>query len=210
MAWDFENIIAFGQQFGDRPAGTELAFVFSTWTAQGGLDLVTAYPAVRANVPPTEPAPAAQVARLWVKLNNGAWQLVTSIPSVTAVGLGSAGVLQSGVEASMVIAGWPAKGIGAGYIIASGATLNQINTDRNAGLALIRTYVNSDETAHPLGPDNPFTSPQVSALSAWLNAHGVTNGEFAALFDVTAAQLAGWLTSHPRWQFAKVISEKFG
>lgn len=206
--WDFTQIVEFGRAFAG-PAGTELAFVLSEWTPEGGLTLSTTYPAVRADVPPTEDAPAAQVARLWVKLNNGAWQKVSSIPTVTNVGLGTAGVVQSGVVSSMVIKGWAAKGIAAGYIVAPEVTMNLINSQRTTGLALIRTYVNSAETAHPLAPDTMFTPAQVTVLATWLNAHGVSNAEFAALFGVTAGQLSNWLQTNPRWRFAQVVHEKF-
>ena len=210
MAWNFDQIIAFGQQF-SGPAGTELAFVLSEWTPEDGLALSDAYPAVRANVPPTEDAPVNQADRMYVKLNNGAWQQVSSIASVTNIGLGTVGVLQSGIASSTVIVGWGAKQIAAGYIIASGATLDQINLDRTSGLALIRTYINADDgEVQPLDPSEPFTSAHVTFLSTWLNEHGITNQEFADLFDLQAAEVSAWLQSHPRKQFAQVIHDRFG
>jgi hypothetical protein len=211
MAWNFERIVQFARQFSDRPAGTELAFVLSEWAAETGLALVNAYPATREDQPPTGDAPAAVAGRVWVRLNGGAWQQVQDVANVTNVGIGSTGVLTGGIASSMVIKAWPAKSIAAGYIVAPGATMDQINADRDTGVALIRTYVNAgDGDDHPLAPDAPFTSGQVTALSAWLTAHGVTNDEFAALFDVSAAQVATWLQGHPRWQFAQTIHDQFG
>lgn len=209
MAWNFEQIVAFAKEF-NRPAGTELAFVFSEWTAEDGLTLVDTYPVVREDLPPTEDAPANQANRLWVKINNGAWQKVSAIPSVTNIGLGTAGAVVSGIESTMVIAGWNAKQIAAGYVLAPTATLDQINSDRTTGIALIRVSASADDETHALAPDEPFTAGQVTALAAWLNAHDITNAEFAALFDVTAAQLSNWLTNHARWRFAQQIHDRFG
>lgn len=207
MPWDFSNIIAFGRQF-SGPAGTELAFVFSEWAAEDGLALTTDYPAVRAVVEPTAAAPNSQADRVFVDRGSG-WEQLTGIAGINAVGLGTTGVLQSGVASSMVIAPWAAKAIAAGYIVATGATVDAINADRTTGIALIRTYINDDETNHPLAPSEPFTAGQVSALSAWNNDHGVTDSEFAALFGVSAAQLSNWLQTHTRVQFAQQIHERF-
>jgi hypothetical protein len=205
MAWDFQQIVEFGRQFAG-PAGAELAFVFSEWTTADGLALTAAYPAVRTVSPPQNALP--NPSRYYVDVGAG-WEPVTSLPGFVAAGVGEVGILQSGVGNSMVIAGWAAKGIAAGYIIATGATLDLINSQRTTGLALIRTYINADETAHPLAPDTPFTVGQVTALGDWVNEHGIPNTEFAALFDVSAAQLSNWLTTHPRWQFAQQIHERF-
>lgn len=209
MPWNLNDIIAFGRQF-SGPAGTELAFVFSEWVAEDGLALTAAYPAVRADLPPTEDAPANRAARLWVKLSGSAWQQVSSIANVTNIGIGSVGVLQSGVQAAMVIKDWGDKSIAAGYIVATGATLDQINTDRDEGIALIRTYINEDDGEdHPFAPSEPFTSGQVTALQTWLSDHSVTPAEFAALFDVSAAQIPNWLQTHTRAEFAQVIHNRF-
>lgn len=209
MAWDFQQVKAFAQQFqAEGRAGHELAFVFSEWNAEEGLLVTDAYPATRENQPPAEALPASQVNRLWVDIGSG-WQQISSIPTVEAVGLGTAGVLTGGVESSMVIAGWAAKGIGVGYIIAPSATMDAINADRDTAIAIMRVKVEAEDEDHPLEPEDVFTSQQVTYLAAWLNAHGVTAAEFAALFGVTAAQLGAWLTSHPRWQFAQVIHDQF-
>jgi len=208
MAWDFDKIIEFGQQFAG-PAETELAFVLSEWTPANGLGLMTTYPAVRADEPPTEDAPLHLSNNLWVKLNSGGWQQVKNIASVTHIGIGTSGVLQSGIASSMVIAGWSAKQIAAGYIVAPGATITQINAQRTTGLALIRTYINSDETAHPLAPETNFTAAQVTVLATWLNAHSITNAEFAGLFGVTAGQLSTWMQNHSRIEFARQLHVSF-
>jgi hypothetical protein len=203
--WDFQQIVEFGRQFAG-PAGTELAFVFSEWAAADGLAPVDAYPAVRTVSPPSAPLP--NPSRYYVNVGAG-WVPVTSLAGFVAAGVGEVGILQSGVGNSMVIAPWVAKGIAAGYVIAPGITLDLINSQRTTGLALIRTYINAGEAAHPLAPDIPFTAGQVTALSTWVNAHGITNTEFAALFDVAPAQLSNWLTTHPRWQFAQQIHDRF-
>ncbi len=114
----------------------------------------------------------------------------------------------SGIVASMVLAGWTAKSIAAAYVIASSATLDAINASRTVALALIRLSL-VQEGLNPLAPRDPFTSGQVTILSTWLNAHTITNTEFAALFDITAAQLSNWLQTHPRWQFAQQVHDRF-
>lgn len=209
MAWDFNQIIEFGRQF-SGPNGTELAFVLSEWTPEDGLALTQAYSAVYSYAPPTEDMLETQANRIWVKINNGVWQRVVDVVSVTNIGFGTNKVLQSGVQSSMVIVGWQAKGIAAGYVIASGTTLDAINADRTTGLALIRTYINeADGEVQPLAPDEPFTAGQVGILATWLNDHNITNQEFADLFDVTAAQLSNWLTTHSRIEFAQQIHDRF-
>lgn len=209
MAWDFEHIVSFAREFmASGREGHELAFVFSEWTPENGLAVVEAYPVTRTSIPPTDELPPSAVSRIWVDVGSG-WQQINTIPAVRRVGMGESGVVQSGVESSMIIAGWPAKGIAAGYILAPSATMGAINAGRNTAIAIMRVKVNEADIDHPLEPESPFTSQQVTYLAAWLNAHGVTNSEFAALFGVTAAQLGAWLTSHPRWQFAQVIHDRF-
>jgi hypothetical protein len=112
-----------------------------------------------------------------------------------------------GVVASMVLAGWTAKSIAGAYIMADTATIDAINASRTVALALIRMSLNGGP--NPLAYDQPATSQQVTVLSTWLNNHNITNSEFAALFGVTAAQLSNWLQTHPRWQIAQVIHDKF-
>lgn len=114
-----------------------------------------------------------------------------------------------GIVASMVLAGWTAKSVAAAYVIADSATLDAINTSRTVAITLIRLAISADDGPHPLDPGAPCTSQQVTILSTWLNAHGITNTEFAALFGVTAAQLSTWLQTHPRWQAAQVMHDKF-
>lgn len=208
MAWEFDKIVQFAQQFvASGREDFELGFVFSEWTPADGLTLTETYPAVREDVAPTEDAPAGVANRIWVKLNNGAWQQLSGVAQVTNIGIGTVGVLTSGIESTMVIKGWTSKSIAAGYIIAPTVTMNQINADRTTGLALIRVQVAGD--THPLAPSEPFTSGQVSVLSTWLNEHDITNAEFAALFNVAPAYLANWLQNNPRWRFAQVIHDRF-
>lgn len=205
---NFEEIITFGQGF-TGPENTELAFVFSEYSAGDGIDLVSEYPAVREDLPPTEDASISQANRIWVKLNNGDWQQLKNVPQVTNIGLGQVGTLLSGISSSMVIKVWATKNIVAGWVVAKSETLDAINSDRTTGIALIRTYINFDQTDHPLAPNVPFTSQQVSFLSVWLEDHYITNEEFAALFDVAPAQLSNWLQNNPRWKFAKQIHDRF-
>ena len=113
-----------------------------------------------------------------------------------------------GIVASMVLAGWTAKSVAAAYVIATTATLDAINVSRTVAIALIRLSL-VQEGINPLAPRDPFTSGQVTVLSTWLNAHTITNSEFAALFDITAAQLSNWLQTHPRWQFAQQVHDRF-
>lgn len=113
----------------------------------------------------------------------------------------------SGVVASKVLRGWTAKSVAAAYIIANTTSINAINASRTTAIAFIRLSLNG-ETVQLLPRDN-FTSAQVGYLSTWINAHSITNAEFAALFNVTAAQLSAWLQSHPRWQFAAQLNERF-
>ena len=113
-----------------------------------------------------------------------------------------------GVVASAVLKGWSAKSIAAAYIIANTATINAINASRTVAVALIRLSLVQDGT-NALDPMEPFTSAQVGFLAVWLNEHDITNAEFAALFDVSAALLSNWLQNHPRWQFAAQLHERF-
>lgn len=209
MAWDFQQIQAFASQFQqDRYPGAELAFVFSEWTPEDGLGLMAAYPAAFEDIPPTEELSPAQLVRLWVDTGTG-WRKAEDVATLQRVGLGTAGVLQSGIAASMVIQGWRAKGVGVGYIIAPSATMQAINQDRTAGLAVIRHYLDDQQGDPPLAADEPFTAGEVGVLSTWVNAHNITNTEFAALFDTTPAQLAGLLTSLPRWRLAQTIHDRW-
>ena len=114
-----------------------------------------------------------------------------------------------GIVASMVLAGWTAKNVAAAYVIADSATLDAINVSRTVAIALIRLAISADDGPNPLDPGTPCTSQQVTILSTWLNAHAITNTEFAALFDITAAQLSTWLQTHPRWQAAQVMHDRF-
>jgi len=206
--WDFQQIQAYASEYQqDRFPGCELAFVFSEWTPVEGLGLMDAYPAAFEDIPPTEELPAGALARLWVDLGAG-WQQIATLPTVQRVGVGTAGVLQSGVATSIVIQGWNAKQIAVGYVIAPPATLQAINADRTVGLAVIRHPLDPEQEA-PLSADEPFTAAQVNALATWLNDHGVTNTEFADLFDTTPTQIADFLTTHPRWQLAQVMHDRF-
>jgi hypothetical protein len=113
----------------------------------------------------------------------------------------------SGVVASKVLKGWTAKSVAVAYIVAPSAAVDAINASRTTAVAFIRVSLDGGGT--PLPPRDPFTAAQVGYLSTWINAHGITNAEFAALFNVTAAQLSAWLQSHPRWQFAAQLNERF-
>jgi len=211
MALDLTQMIAFGRQFSSDqlPAGTELAFVFSELNQEGGLALSDTYPATRGISEPTAETPASQAGRIFVDIGSG-WQQLTSIPTVQRIGIGQTGILLSGIAGASEIIHWRAKGIAAALILASGDTIDQINADRTTGIALIRTYIHEDDgEVQPLAPDEPFTSAQVTALATWLSEHDITPAEFAALFDVTAPQVADWLTSHPRYQFAQQMYERF-
>jgi hypothetical protein len=114
----------------------------------------------------------------------------------------------SGIMASMVLAGWTAKSVAVGYVIADSATLDAINASRTVAIALIRCSLER-EGDNPLAPRDSFTNGQVTVLSTWINEHGITNSEFAALFDVAAAQLANWLQTHSRMEFAQQIHARF-
>lgn len=210
MSWNFEQMVSFAQQFqASGREGFELAFVLSEWTPGGGLALADTYPAERSIIAPTEVATGAQADRIFIKINSGSWQQLSQVASVTDIGIGQSGVLTSGIDSSMVVVGWQSKGIAAGYIIAPSSTIDQINTDRETGLALIRIIVDAEEDEHPLGPDTLMTGTQVALLSTWLNNHNITNEEFAALFDLAPAQLSSYLTTLPRWRFAQEIHTRF-
>lgn len=204
MSWNFEQIQAFASQFQqDRYPGAELAFVFSEWTPEDGLGLMAAYPATFEDIPPTE-----ELARLWVDTGTG-WRKAEDVATLQRVALGTAGVLQSGIAASMVIQGWRAKGVGVGYIIAPSATMQAINQDRTVGLAVIRHYLDDQRGDPPLAADTPMTAVELTALSTWLNTHAITNTEFAGLFDTSPAQLAAFLSALPRWRLAQVIHDRW-
>lgn len=114
-----------------------------------------------------------------------------------------------GIVASAVLAGWPAKSVAVAYAIANSATLDAINANRTAAIALIRMAISADNGPHPLAPGEPFTAQQVGYVATWINQHGITNTEFAALFDVTPVQLSAWLQNHPRVEFARVLHKKW-
>lgn len=114
-----------------------------------------------------------------------------------------------GVVELAILKGWTAKSVAVGYVIATSAVLDAINVSRTVAIALIRCAIPVSNGPHPLAPSEPFTAGQVSILSTWINEHDITNTEFAALFDTTAALLAAWLQGHPRWQFAAQLHERF-
>ena len=58
-------------------------------------------------------------------------------------------------------------------------------------------------------PNGNYTTAEVTALSAWVNAHGLTNAQVAAYFGTTPAQLSAWLQSHPRQQATTAIMERW-
>ncbi len=210
MTWNFKQIQQFARGFAKegKRDNHEIAFVLSEWSAETGFGpLKAAYPTTFVDMPPENELPSGQVDRLWLD-NGSGWQKFRDVLPTERIGKGDR-KLVGGIESEVIIAGWKAKGIGVGYILAPSATIDQINMDRTAGIALIRVMVDSEAGANPLAPEEPFTTGQVSALSAWLNAHGVTNAEFAALFGVSAAELGDWLTSNPRWRFAEVTHEQF-
>lgn len=209
MAFEFDEMIGYARQFADGNSGMELAFVFSEWEQEEGFGLVSAYPVEREDQPPTDPLPLFMAKRLWVQLNEGAWQQLITVPQVTAIGLGLTGVVVSGVDRATYLAGWKAKGIGAGYITAPTSTMDQINSDRTTGVALIRIKINDDDGENPLEPSDPFTDVQITALNTWLGNHGVTPNEFAGLFNKTAVELAADMRVEPRWKLARALHEKF-
>jgi len=59
---------------------------------------------------------------------------------------------------------------------------------------------------HPFGN---YTAAEVTALSAWTTAHGLTNGVVAAYFNTTPAQLSAWLQAHPRQQATDAIMARW-
>lgn len=211
MAWNFDQIIAYGRNFLSGYPDHELAFVLSEWTPENGLALTENYPSTLVDIPPVEAADLSSrwAREIWLDTGSGYQQLI-DMPGLVRLGQGVVNNLNDGTGPSMVIAGWSAKGIAAGYIVATGATLDQINADRISGLALIRTYVNADDSEiQPLDPSDPFTQAQVGFLSTWLNEYSITNADFAALFGVSGVELADWLKTHPRKQFAQVVHDRF-
>lgn len=208
MAWNFDQIAAYARQYAadSRPDNTELAFVFSEYDAESGLLLSGAYPATRQSMPPEAELTGPMLQRLYVDIGSG-WEPITGIAAVQRVGLGTPGQLASGIETSIVIVS--AGSVAAGYILATSDTLNTINTERTTGIALIRVPLSEDGTSN-LPPDEPFTGPQVTALAAWLNAHGVTNEQFSGWFEATPEQVLEYLTTHPRVDLAKEIHRRWG
>lgn len=209
MAWDFEQMIQYARKYADGLSGMELAFVFSEWDQAEGLGLMSAYPVEREDLPPTEDMPAYLAKKIWVKLNSGAWQQLVDVSQVTNIGQGKVGVVTGGVSRGIVLAGWKAKSIAAGYITALSSTMDQINSERTTGVALIRIMANEDDGENPFDPSEPFTQAQITALNTWLSEHDVTPQEFAALFNKTATELADDLKTEPRWKLAEEIHDRF-
>lgn len=209
MPWEFNNIVKLARTFADDVSGMELAFVFSEWTPEGGMGLMEAYLVERENQPPIEPLVPYLAKRIWVQINNGPYEPLVDVPQVTAIGLGDGDKVISGVSREVYLAGWKAKGIGAGYIVAPSTTMDQINTDRTVGVALIRVRVNEDDGDNPFDPSKPLTDAQITALNNWLGDHDVTPDEFAGLFGKSVAEMVADLKIEPRWKLAELIHTKF-
>lgn len=207
--WEFDKMVDYARQYANGVSNMELAFVFSEWNQENGLNLVSAYPVEHEDFPPEDDMPARLAKKIWVKVNAGAWQQLVNLSQVTNVGIGQVGVVTGGVSRGIVIAGWKAKSIAAGYITALSSTLDQINSERTAGVALIRIKVNEDDGENPFDPSEPFTLPQVNALFAWLDNHDITDIEFANLFNTNPTTLKNQLQIRPRWELAKEIHERF-
>lgn len=209
MAWDFNDIVNYFRQYAGIEGLSGAAF-FGEWSAENGFDLSN-YPVVRANVAPTEDAPQNQSDRVWVKVSGGAWQQLANIPNVTNIGIGSVSELQSGVQTTIVIKGWGAKGIGFGYVLGIGTTLAQIQADQTQAILLVRGDIAPDGTiTQIITMDDPFTASDLTAINAWMGAHNVTPTEFRTKMGwVSTAEGQTWMTTHSRREFLQLVHDRW-
>lgn len=207
MTWDFNQIADYFRQYAGIDGLSGAAF-FGEWSAAEGFDL-SAYPVVRADVAPTEDAPASQAARVWVKVSGGAWQQLQDIGTITNIGFGSVADLQSGVSTTIVINGWGAKGVGFGYVLGIESTLAQIQIDQTQAILLVRGDIAVDGTiTQVITMNDSFSSGDLSEIGAWMNAHGVTNSEFAVKMGwATPSEGQTWMLSHTRREFLQRVHD---
>ena len=211
MAWDFNDVATYFREYAGIEGLSGAAF-FGEWAAADGFDLST-YPAVRTDVAPTDDAPENQANRVWVKVNNGAWQQLSAIANITNIGIGTVAKLQSGVQTTIVIKGWSAKSIGFGYVLGIDTTLEQIQLDRTQALLLVRGDIATDGTITQiigLEMNESFTADDLTAMNAWLGAHNVTPAEFRTKFGwATNEEGQTWMLSHTRREFLQLIHDQW-
>lgn len=209
MAWDFNDIASYFRQYAGIDGLSGAAF-FGEWAAADGFDL-SSYPAVRANVAPTEDAPQNQADRVWVKVNDGAWQQLSDIANVTNIGIGTVSELQSGVQTTIVIKGWGAKSIGFGYVLGIDTTLAQIQADQTQAILLVRGDIAMDGAiTQIITMDDPFTSQDLTEINAWMGAHGVTPTEFRTKMGwASTAEGQAWMTTHSRREFLQLVHDRW-
>jgi hypothetical protein len=209
MAWDFNDIAGYFRQYAGVD-GLSGAAGFFEWSAADGFDLSN-YPPVRLNIAPTEDAPANQVARVWVKINDGAWQQLSDLAQVTNIGIGTVDGFQSGIQSMIVIRGWGAKSVGFGYILGIDTTLEQIQTDQTQGLLLVRGDIATDGTITPvINPDTPFIQGDLDDINTWMGAHGVTPSEFATKMGwASPAEGQTWMLANARKAFLQSVHDQW-
>lgn len=209
MPWDFNDIGSYFRQYAGPPNLAGAAGFFE-WAPQDGFDLSN-YPPTREAQPPTEDAPQAQADRVWVRVNAGAWQQLSGLSQVTNIGIGTPGQLTGGVSASIVIQGWPAKGVGFGYILGIASTLDALHADATQGILLVRGDISPEgEITVVTDWNEPFTAGDITAINAWMGAHGVTAQELASQLGWASPQEAqAWLLANPRKAFLQRIHDRF-
>lgn len=195
-------------------AGWSLGFVFAELDGEGNPLWATdpRVPFVTTENPPAAEYPGWQD-KVWVKLNGGAWQKASSIPTVTALGVGAPGTPVSGIYSGNEMHSLPGTNIGIGLLALPTPLVAAINALAADDILAVPTYLafDPDEAAAQtaLRPDEPFVAAGVTTLAAWLAAHGVTGTQFGAWFGMTAQQVADWMQSHTRLEFAVEVYGRF-
>ena len=188
------------------------AFLFTQWsTDAGGVHVPAVSAAYPHQLDPGNPAKTGELGTVWAEID-GLPQQVTRI-SVTLP------VLSEGIRRLADVCGTrqipPVPNVLMCEVVAEAAVLTAIDADFDAAADKAGTHriVWATAAAPQAGPadtgrepDEPFTDAEITALSQWINAHGITNTQFAAYFDTTPAQVAQWMKSHSRQEFTTRVA----
>lgn len=216
MAWNFNEIAEYFRQYAGVDGLSGAAF-FGEWSAENGFDL-SDYPiAFNSATPPVDYLGASQEALVFVDVGAG-FVPVTTLPGYVGVGRGTRGEMSSGVQTTIVINGWGAKGIGFGYVLGMDTTLAQMQADAIAtpataqGILLVRGDIATDGTiTQIITMNDPFTAQDLTDLNAWLGAHNVTPTEFRTKLGwASTAEGQTFMTTNPRRAFLQRVHDLWG
>lgn len=191
------------------------AFVWTQWATNAeGAHVPAITDAYPHELDAANPTKEAELGQVWVEIG-GVVQQATRV-SV------SLPVLNEGVRRVSDATGTqdipPTPNILMAEVVAEASVLVDIDADFDAapdktGTHRIVWATALDPETGPADtgrePDEPFTDAEITALSAWINAHGVTNTQFANYFGVTAAEVAEWMRTHPRQQFTTIVAREW-